>query len=64
MKRLMTFMTWAFFAAFFMGVLIILCGIGEFCAPLLLIGGITAIGGFVLSVVCFTIGERIGNKNR
>jgi hypothetical protein len=64
MKKVVEFLMQAFFALFIMGVLVMLCGIGEWCFPLLIIGGITAVVGFVLSVVFAAIGEGIENKNR
>lgn len=64
MKKVIEFLMWTFFGMFFMGVLTMFCGLAEFSIHLLLYGGITAVVGLLLSVVCFTIGERIGNKNR
>ena len=64
MKKAIEFLMWAFFALFMLGAMVCLCGVGEFSGLLLTIGGITAVVGFMLSVVFFTIGERIENKNR
>lgn len=64
MKKIVEFLQWAFFGMFIMGVLVSLCGVGEFSGLLLTIGGITAVVSFVLSVVCFTIGERIERTNK
>ena len=62
MKKVVEFMMMAFFALFILGGMVLLCGVGEFCIPMLLAGGTTAVVGFVLSVVCFAIGERIERK--
>ena len=64
MKKAIEFLMWAFFAVFIMGVFVSLCGVGEFCAPLMSVGAIMMCAGFVLSVVCFTIGERIERTNK
>ena len=64
MKKIVEFLQWAFFAIFILGTMVGLCGVGEFSGLLLTIGGITAVVGFVLSVVCFTIGERIERTNK
>ena len=64
MKKIVEFMMMAFFALFIMGVFVSLCGVGEFCAPLLLIGAIMMCAGFVLSVLMFCVYEGIENKNR
>lgn len=64
MKKAIEFLMWAFFAVFIMGVLISVCGVGEFCAPLMLIGMGMVCVGFVLSVICFLAWDSIESKNR
>ena len=64
MKKVVEFMMMAFFALFIMGVLVSLCGVGEFCGPLMLVGAIMMCAGFVLSVLMFCVGEGIEDKNR
>lgn len=64
MKKIVEFLQWAFFALFIMGVLVSVCGVGEFCGPLMLVGAIMMCAGFVLSVLMFCVGEGIENKNR
>lgn len=64
MKKVIEFLMWAFFALFTMGVLVCVCGVGEFCAPLMLIGMGMVCVGFVLSVICFVAWDSIENKRR
>ena len=64
MKKIVEFFAKVFFAVFIMGVFVSLCGVGEFCGPLMLIGLGMVCAGIVLSVVCFTIGERIERTNK
>ena len=64
MKKVIEFLMWAFFALFIMGVFVSLCGVGEFCSPLMLVGAIMMCAGFVLSVLMFCVDEGIENKNR
>lgn len=64
MKKIVNFLMTAFFALFIMGVLVSLCGVGEFCSPLMLVGATMMCAGFVLSVLMFCVCEGIENKNR
>lgn len=64
MKKVIEFLMWAFFALFIMGVFVSLCGVGEFCSPLMLAGAIMMCAGFVLSVLMFCVGEGIERTNK
>lgn len=63
MKKIAELLTKLTFGMFFMGVVILLCGIGEFSVPLILVGGMTAVVGFVLTLLLFTIVEGMESKN-
>jgi len=64
MKKVIEFLMWAFFALFIMGVFVSLCGVGEFCGPLMLIGMGMVCVGFVLSVVCLVAWDSIESDSR
>ena len=64
MKKAIEFLMWTFFGMFIMGVLVSVCGVGEFCGPLMLVGATMMCAGFVLSVLMFCVSEGIENKNR
>lgn len=64
MKKAIEFLMWAFFAVFIMGVFVSLCGIGEFCGALMLIGLGMVCAGIVLSVLMFCVGEGIERTNK
>ena len=57
MKRIVEFLMVAFFAIFICGVFVSLCGVGEFCSTRMIVGAIMMCAGFVLSVLCFCVGE-------
>lgn len=64
MKKVIEFLMWAFFGMFIMGVFVSLCGVGEFCGPLMLIGMGMVCVGFVLSVVCLVAWDSIESDSR
>ena len=63
MKRIAEFLMAAFFALFICGVFVSLCGVGEFCSTLMIVGAIMMCAGFVLSVLCFCVVENLESKN-
>lgn len=64
MKKIVEFFAKVFFAVFIMGVLVSVCGVGEFCAPLMLIGMGMVCVGFVLTVICMVAWDSIESKSR
>ena len=64
MKKVIEFFAKVFFAVFIMGVLVSVCGVGEFFAPLMLIGMGMVCVGFLLTVICMVAWDSIENKNR
>lgn len=64
MKKTVELLTKLSFGTFFMGVVILLCGVGEFCAPLMLIGMGMVCVGFLLTVICMVAWDSIESKSR